>query len=118
MYAKYKTTLTSAYHTRSCVSSSLITAKPDSGSLCNLIRVWERPLWPGNSPDLNPIENLWPILQDSVHQEPRPTNLTELATRVNEVWEGIDSTHLSNLSNSMVKRMELLQMNNYLPIKY
>ena len=90
----------------------------DFVSANNLVRVWERPLWPGNSPDLNPIENLWPILQDSVHQEPRPTNLTELATRVNEVWEGIDSTHLSNLSNSMVKRMELLQMNNYLPIKY
>ena len=23
------------------------------------IRVWQRPLWLGNSPNLNPIENLW-----------------------------------------------------------
>ena len=43
----------------------------------NLLRVRQRPLWPGNSPDLNPIENFWPILQDSVHQEPKPNNLHE-----------------------------------------
>lgn len=47
---------------------------------------WVKNIWPGNSCDLNPIEHVWAILQDSVLVEPSPRNRAELIDRVNEAW--------------------------------
>lgn len=33
--------------------------------------------WPGNSPDLNPIENTWNVMKNKV-QEARPTNIKDM----------------------------------------
>ena len=47
-------------------------------------RVWSLKEWPGNSPDVNPIEHIWSKLQDSVFKEPRPFNRETLIKRVRE----------------------------------
>jgi transposase len=41
--------------------------------------------WPGNSPDMNPIESLWAILKDEIHLVPISTK-TELIQRLIYVW--------------------------------
>ena len=41
--------------------------------------------WPGQSPDLNPIENLWKILKAKVNAY-KPTTMTELKDTILRVW--------------------------------
>ena len=45
--------------------------------------------WPSNSPDINPIENLWSIIKRRVEKR-RPTDLKELDKFLHEEWNKID----------------------------
>ena len=42
--------------------------------------------WPSNSPDLNPIENLWAIIKRNVELR-KPKNLSKLEQFLGEEWE-------------------------------
>jgi len=67
--------------------------------------VWSKGLWPGNSPDLNPIEHLWTILQDSVFIQPRPRTRPELIERVQEAWNSISPDLMKKLVYSFPRRI-------------
>lgn len=41
--------------------------------------------WPGNSPDLNPIENCWAYLKSKVYSRPNPT-LSILKENIEDIW--------------------------------
>jgi transposase len=60
--------------------------------------------WPGNSADLNPIENLWSVLKASVRQK-NVKNEAELRTVIQEAWESISPTYCANLISSMPERL-------------
>jgi transposase len=58
--------------------------------------------WPANSPDLNPIENLWIILKDAVqHIKACPRNLDGLKVVLEREWKSISETKLLQLCHSM-----------------
>ncbi len=44
--------------------------------------------WPANSPDLNPIENLWDIVKRNMRNK-RPKHADELKATVKETWASI-----------------------------
>jgi transposase len=80
--------------------------------------VWSRGIWPGNSPDLNPIEHIWPILKDAVFIEPRPRNRESLVQRVQETWSSLSETLLQKLAYSFPSRIEACLKNSGGRTKY
>lgn len=58
--------------------------------------------WPGNSPDMNPIESLWCILKDEIHSVPVTTK-TDLIERLINVW--FHSDRIKNLCRTLITDM-------------
>ncbi len=56
--------------------------------------------WPANSPDLNPIENLWGIVKRKM-RDTRPNNADELKATVKETWASISPQQCHKLITSM-----------------
>ena len=42
--------------------------------------------WPGNSPDLNPIEHIWKMLKNKINRESTSSNKRELTERLLHTW--------------------------------
>lgn len=59
--------------------------------------------WPGNSPDANPIENLWKIIGTKVAAL-QPKNKTELRNCIAEIWSSFSIDTIRQLVRSMPKR--------------
>ena len=51
--------------------------------------------WPGQSSDLNPIENLWDYLERNL--EKLLTTLSQLWDTLNDLWENIPTEIIQNL---------------------
>lgn len=61
--------------------------------------------WPSMSPDLNPIEHLWDVLDRRVRaRESAPATPNELFLALQEEWEAIPAQTISNLIASMPRR--------------
>ena len=73
--------------------------------------------WPSNSPDLNPIENLWAIVKRNVEKR-MPKNIDELEQFMSEEWGNIPENVLVNLVGSMSRRCDLIIQGNGERINY
>ncbi|GFV14962.1 transposable element Tc3 transposase [Trichonephila clavipes] len=65
----------------------------------------QRMSWPADSPDLNPIENVWDMLgrQIAALSQP-PSSITELKRALQETWNRLSRQLINHLIASMVNR--------------
>ena len=65
--------------------------------------------WPGNSPDMNPVENLWAIIKRRLQKEDCST-MQKMISAVIKVWYHDEelAEMCSNLVESMPKRVKML----------
>jgi transposase len=68
----------------------------------NNIRVMD---WPPQSPDQNPIENLWHEIKNSVRRKVKPSNLDELNVLIQQAWREIPPELCRHLIDSMPNRI-------------
>ncbi len=73
--------------------------------------------WPANSPDLNPIENLWGIVKRKM-RDTRPNNADELKATIKETWASIPPQQCHKLITSMPRRIEAVIKAKGAPTKY
>lgn len=74
-------------------------------------------VWPSQSPDLNPIENLWGHLDRQV-MDRRPNSEEELYNILEEGWKALSVTYLTKLVDSMPRRIQAVIDNNGWATKY
>jgi transposase len=66
--------------------------------------------WPPQSPDMNPIENIWDYLDKKVRERvEKPRNLDELWELIRQEWYKIDKDLLRKLYLSMLRRIQSLK---------
>lgn len=74
--------------------------------------------WPAQSPDLNPIENLWNRISNIISRKKPTTKVTLIESLIDAWHHCITRDELEKLVNSMPKRCQLVIKNKGWPIKY
>lgn len=80
----------------------------------NQIEVLE---WPAQSPDLNPIENLWEEVDRNINRS-NVTNLEQLWLEVQTAWNAIPPERCQTLISSMSRRCQAVIKAKGYPTKY
>lgn len=61
--------------------------------------------WPANSPDLNPIENLWSMLKDRIGKH-FPKTREEVITAVQQEWDSLKDFDMATFVSSIKERCQ------------
>ena len=61
--------------------------------------------WPPASPELNPIENLWDLIDDQLRTM-RPKNLMQLKHMIEQIWVKFQPSICKGLVDSMPRRLQ------------
>jgi len=61
--------------------------------------------WPANSPDMNPIENVWRLMKQRVTKR-APRNLAELRQCIEKEWAILDSSDVAKYIENMYERCQ------------
>ena len=73
--------------------------------------------WPPQSPDLNPIENLWEIVNSKTNRD-NVRNSEQLFKELETAWNSVPSDMITNLIESMPRRFRVVIQNKGFATKY
>ena len=74
-------------------------------------------LWPGNSPDLNPIEHVWAEMKRLLRDRDT-SSLPKLEAEIRDIWEILDRSYLKALFDSVPDRLSEVIKNKGKATKY
>jgi transposase len=73
----------------------------------------QRPYWPANSPDINPIEHIWGWIKNKLTaMAAKPRNIAQLKEILTEIWYNIPQQSILKLYEGMPKRIETVRAVN------
>jgi transposase len=65
--------------------------------------------WPGNSPDLNPIENCWSHMKRKLKEDHTITSVPKLMQAIKKMWlKDMTRDYFKELSASMPRRLQMV----------
>ncbi len=75
--------------------------------------------WPPQSPDLNPIEHLWDVVEREIRiMDVQPTNLQQLCDAIMLIWTKISEECFQHLVESMPRRIKAVLKAKGGPTRY
>ena len=63
--------------------------------------------WPGNSPDVNPIKNVWDYIEANI-ADIHIRNVDELYEAIKKVWLDVSGDYIKKLIDSMKRRIHAI----------
>ena len=73
--------------------------------------------WPGNSPDISPIENLWALMKAELRKK-NITSIPQLKEELNHLWNNMNVEWCQKLADSLPKRLAEVKRKKGHAIKY
>ena len=73
--------------------------------------------WPANSPDLNPIENVWSMMVTELNKR-HICRVDQLISNLKDVWSKLPQEHIDNAINSMPIRLKTVRRTKGASTKY
>lgn len=67
--------------------------------------------WPSQSPDANPIENVWALMKNQLRGKPLFNNKA-LCRKLKQIWRSLPAEYAQNLVDSMPRRCKAILINN------
>lgn len=78
-----------------------------------------RMVWPPQSPDLNPIENVWGLMKQKLRRRRTyPKNKDELFNILSDMWDALPQAYFEKLALGMHKRVAAVKKNEGKSTKY